>query len=1346
MPYTTLVLMLVVSVLVWHLHETLTMEKEQRRFEEYVDAKVRGVKERLVMYKMILEGGSGLFTVSQDVTRAEWRAYVQHRQIDKLYPGALGMGYCKIVYPEQVERHIAEIRSEGFHDYTIFPMDECEVYAPITFLEPLNTWNRGALGFDPFSETVRRRAMEHARDIGGPALSGRVSLVQNAAKDVQDGFIIYLPIFEKGMPKETIAQRRVALRGYVYGVFVMNEFMQGIFSEFSNLVDLEIYDGAKISLQTLFFDSHVSKANQKPIFTARRVLGLYGHQWTLNIDTRPEFEATVDRWTSKVLLGAGLVISLLVFFYLRLQMAAMAKTTQFSNELRASEERLRSLIDNMAAIVGELTPDGVFVDINQEALNISGLGWEDVIGKHLEEVGWFSYSSERLEQINADFENALRGELVRHDVDLRRADGTYVPIDFMLTPVIDTEGHVIKLIASGINISKRKEFEAALKDLNQNLEHQVQVRTAELAASEKRFRSLLQNLSGAVYRCKNDRDWTAMYVSEGVRDLLGIEPDDILAGQPTFGCLLHPEDVQRLWESVQYALAARTAWQAEFRMRHADGRWCWIMGTGRGEWNEQGELLYLDGFLTDISDRKRAEETIRESEEMLRNIAENIDEVFWLQSEDDGRMLYVSPAYEAIWGRSCLSLLQHPESFIDSIFDEDRAHVNEAYSKYKHSGQFSEEYRIFRPDGSIRWIQARTFPVKDKYGNTVRHGGVAQDITGRKQFEQQLHESRQLYQSVVDTQAEMICRYLPDTTLTFVNDAYCRAFGKSRRELLGHKYLMFLPPEMHAREVESIKSLSLEQPTTTREYQILLPDGSICWQLWTDHAVFVEGGEIREIQGIGRDITERKQAEQERLARQAAEAASRQKSLFLSHMSHEIRTPLNAILGFGQILEREHSLPLKQKQQIRLINRAGRHLLELINAILDMGKIEAGRSELKVETFSLRELLDDLEMMFLSRAEAKNLRFEMERASNLPLYVLGDKSKLLQVLVNLLGNAVKFTLRGWVKARVRTAAHEPKSEMEAETVRLIVEVEDSGPGISQEDMKILFKPFEQGEAGVSNGGTGLGLAISHKLVELMGGSLRVESKVGQGSCFQLDVQLEMSHPPVLEENPNPRLVVGLDLGLNHRRILVVDDVESNRNLLRDLLEPLGFEIREAINGAQAIEIFQEWTPHAVLMDMRMPVMNGYEATRRIKATEAGRDTPVIAITASVFTESEEEILATGVSANLRKPFRIEDLYRILGRHLGLSYLYANEAARTPGYPNLPEITMDSLNVLPRDLVLAMRDAALGGDMERLEELIQQIYFVDGAVAQKLQVIADRYDYEFFDKLCEQRGIEHDKSN
>ncbi len=480
-----------------------------------------------------------------------------------------------------------------------------------------------------------------------------------------------------------------------------------------------------------------------------------------------------------------------------------------------------------------------------------------------------------------------------------------------------------------------------------------------------------------------------------------------------------------------------------------------------------------------------------------------------------------------------------------------------------------------------------------------------------------------------------------------------------------------------------------------------------------------------------------RQAEEARLS---AEAANRAKSVFLANMSHELRTPLNAILGLTQLMNRNRSLTLEQREHLEIIGRSGEHLLGLINDVLEVSKIEAGQIKLNETDFDLYHLLDDLEDMFHLRAVDKNLQLIFDRASDVPQYVRTDESKLRQVLINLLGNAIKFTQEGGVSLRVTmvngqaSTAHDPGLRTDGQGQRTFhFEVEDTGPGIAPDELGTLFEAFGQTKSGRQiQEGTGLGLIISQQFVRLMDGEITVSSQVGHGCIFKFDIHLGLADPVDIRPRPSARRVIGLAPDQPSYRVLVVDDKRDSRILLVKLLALLNFEIREAENGQEALEIWEQWEPHLILMDMRMPVMNGYEATQQIKATVKGQATVIIALTASAFDEAQAAVRWSGCDDFIRKPFREADLFDKIAQHLGVRYVYdqdqavESKAELEAGYPK--GLIPVALAKLPAEVLTALHQATVQGDFDQILILIEQIRAQDQPLAAILADLAHKFDF------------------
>ena len=470
------------------------------------------------------------------------------------------------------------------------------------------------------------------------------------------------------------------------------------------------------------------------------------------------------------------------------------------------------------------------------------------------------------------------------------------------------------------------------------------------------------------------------------------------------------------------------------------------------------------------------------------------------------------------------------------------------------------------------------------------------------------------------------------------------------------------------------------------------------------------------------EIVDRKRAEE------AAEAANRAKSIFLANMSHEIRTPMNAILGFAQLMQRDPALIPSQKENLDTIARSGEHLLALINDILEMSKIEAGRTTLNLISFDLFALLSNIEAMFRLRAKAKGIRLVVEIAEQVPQYILSDETKLRQVLVNLLGNAVKFTKEGNVTLRIATRKDD------SDDLRLVVEVEDTGAGIPKYEQDRIFQPFEQSSSGVqSQSGTGLGLAISQEFIRLMGGTISVHSQAGKGSVFQFDIFIEEAVAQDIQSEDAIQKVEFLKPEYSNTRVLVADDREPNRLLLVELLSLVGFQLREAVNGAEALDLFEAWKPDLILMDMAMPVMDGYEAIRQIRVTPGGEETAIIAVTASSFQEDQQAALAAGANDFVSKPFNENDLFFKIQKHLNIEYVYRTDdeelKSSEPARMGTVSLTSTSLAKLPGELLGQLLEATISGRLDWLEELLEQVKSYDDEIAASLGELVSQYEYD-----------------
>ncbi len=813
---------------------------------------------------------------------------------------------------------------------------------------------------------------------------------------------------------------------------------------------------------------------------------------------------------------------------------------------------------------------------------------------------------------------------------------------------------------------------------------------------------------------------------------------------------------------------------------------------------DQGQNL-LFNIMHDISARKEAEEKLIQVSTRLSLATRAAGVGVWEFDIANNTFLWDDQMI-ALYGIDKKDFKNADETRKACIHPEDYKTINvELRNTIQNGNDFDKEFRIYWPDGSVHNIKALAVVLRDSAGNPLSLIGTNWDITKEKRSQEILVQQTNMQKILMDMASnfiniplneidnainqslEEIGRYVAadrcyifnyDFVNQTANNEYewcdtdiapqignlqgvpliqieeCVNTHVSGRNFIIHDVSVLtngaLKEILEPQSIKSLLTIPMMSDNTClgfvgfdfvmtkhkhSETEILL------LQLFSDLLVNVKNRVNTEQKLIETNLFLESATAQANEMAANAERANKSKSLFLANMSHEIRTPLNAIIGFSQLMNRDKQLTRQQKDYSHSIMRAGEHLLTLINDILELSKVEAGRIRLNPTSVNLPALLNDIQLIFKERAYSKHIRFVFEPVHDLPPVIIVDESKLRQIFVNLIGNAIKFTDHGGVTVRLFV------DKIEKNRSKLYVEIEDTGPGISPRDMSKLFRHFEQTDAGMHKGsGTGLGLALSRELARLMGGDITVISEEGKGSVFTFFVEIDEGDA---EEVVTiiPQKVLSIDRSDRSYNILVVDDNPDNMKVAVTLLNMAGFDTCEAINGEDAIAQFETCNPDLILMDIRMPVLDGYEATRRIKSTPRGKDTPVVVLTASIFEEDRKKIEAYGIQGYIRKPYRENDLFVSIGDILGVKYIFEEEQAS--GYPvHLPgnPCFAGGIDMLPESLLIRMQEAVSVADLDQLITLIQEIDGQYADLAQELMQHANNYDYDYLDKILTSKQI------
>jgi PAS domain S-box-containing protein len=996
--------------------------------------------------------------------------------------------------------------------------------------------------------------------------------------------------------------------------------------------------------------------------------------------------------------------------------------------LQESEQRFRNAFEMATVGMCQISPEGKFLGVNPSLCRTLGYSRSELLNLT---VGAITHPADRKKDRKCH-QQLLAGEIPYYHFQKRYShkNGTIIWAEVGVSLVRARQGKPLYTIAQIQDITERKKAMEAL------------------AESEERYRRIVETSNEGIWAIDKLGKTTfanpkmAEMLGYGVREMMGKSMFDFMDAE---GRKIAVNYVKNHKEEVSH--------KQDFKFRRKDGSTLWAIFSTTGIFDEEGEYRGALGMITDITERKEAEKKITFQALLLdrvRNAA--------IATDLEGRITYLNQYAQSLYQLD-LETAMGKNIFSMTVPKTEQVRGREITASIQEKGYWEGEFLVQRQDGSTFYAYVINSLLKDKDGNAIGFVGVSMDISERKKAEEALRKSEERYELATRAAKVGVWEWNVETEELYLDPNIKAILGYGDEEIENklETWVEYVWEGDREKVMQAVKEhLEGKTPEYVCEHRMTHKDGSQRWILVRGKAIRDSQGKAIALIGTDTEITDRKRAEEAILAaKEAAEAASKTKSAFLANTSHELRSPLNAIIGFAQVMLRNPDLSKEQEQHLGIIERSGEHLLALINEVLDMAKIEAGRTTLHETAFDLHCLLDDLEETFRLKANQKGLQLIFDRRPDLPRYVKSDRTKLRQVLINLLNNAIKFTTEGGVSLRAKSKrdGNSPTTTNPLNPLpnplltKIYLEIEDTGPGIAPEELNKIFDPFVQTAIGIeAQEGTGLGLSISKSYIELMGGNINVHSQLDRGTCFKFDLKIELVEAAETETAKTPRRIIALQPNQPRYRILIVDDKWTNRQILTQLLSPLGFQLQEASNGKEALDIQKQWQPHLIFMDLRMPAMDGYEATERIKATTEGQATVIIALTASSFDEERDLARDGGYDGFIRKPFREAEIFDTIEKHLGVDYV-CEEAKNSPS----EEARADRQEVLTPEFFRALPDSILANlerditrvNLEGVYHKIEEIRGFNPDAADSLRGWVDNFEYSKILNLIQLANQKHD---
>lgn len=939
-------------------------------------------------------------------------------------------------------------------------------------------------------------------------------------------------------------------------------------------------------------------------------------------------------------------------------------------------------------------------------------------------------------------------------IPLRSPDGEMLGA---LVVQADTHGKVISeaqmemlnIISNQVAVAiHRKQTEFLLKNMNVELERRIDERSAEVA-------DLYDNAPCGYHSL--DKDGVFVQINQTELDWLGYEREELL-GKVRFRSLLSPESVQVFDQLFAVVQKRGFGEPVEYEVVRKDGSRFPVLVNATARMDETGNFLHSRATVFDITERKKQEKRQSRQRQTLEKLALGVSRSEILESiiqylsqelpeavcsilivDAEKRQLLLGARSGLPTGVAAISQCGVIQDKISPPTVSQRPSLG-IYHQLMQNAGFAAQHTEWIVAGNgqllgalvIHWRQIKPISPDDMelMIEAAHWAGIAiENVNTREQL-------RKLSTAVDQSPAATVITDLKGD-ITYVNPRFTDVTGYSLTEAIGKNPRILksgrTPPEVYQDLWQTIAA----GQEWKGEFLNRKRNGGLFWEKASITAIRDEQGAVSAYLAVKEDITEQKFAQQALLrAKEEAESATRMKSAFLANMSHEIRTPMNAILGFTELLLRDDSLSVQQRHYLTTVSRSGEHLLELLNDVLETSKIEAGQMRINSAPFDIRLMLDYLDSMFRQKIEDKSLVFSVDADRLEYGHFVADQQKLRQIVINLLGNALKFTQAGRIDLRVWT---EPCSGSEPTECYLFFEVADTGIGIAAAEQESIFQVFSQTREGAQIGGTGLGLSISRSLARMMGGDIVVESEPGKGSCFRVHICARAVVAAKLR--PMKKRVVGLVESGARRRILIVDDEILNREFLQSFLLQIGFDVAEATDGDTALGLIASWQPDLVLMDVMMPGMDGNATTRKIR--EQWPELKVVGLSANVFEEAERKAYESGMNLYVRKPYKEIELLHAIGEMLSVTFRYEDENGGAGSEVMAANCFKPDLSLLADEQISALSQAASFGDYYHLLELLAEIDAPAGGPLQEsvqcMREMVEKYDYEALENFLGSRG-------